>query len=326
MVQYAQKECYDCLGIFSGNQMVRISETRETGSSHRVKDTFDSAKHRVHYREKDLLICRGCRRKRRWKSFLKWAVLIGAAAGLYVYLTGRPHRPAQASDQTNAEALNSAEPDAALPSRNDWVLKEEIDPMSDARIMSASRDIQAERFLVQATVKCVNAKSLIYEFSTFDSGNSGVAMTSPPDTTAMVMMKNGLAPLLTGGSPLITSMIRFQVRADEAKARTGYIFDPKFENTIVIGPRTLGVKSVDLASAATLLVRLPTHGGSETIEVDQRDPNLASVIQACLVDQDASSGSPAAELANSTVPQPSLEDQPIAAPDNGNIMDATNTT
>lgn len=250
------------------------------------------------------------------------AALIGIASFLYSRVHGPAGMSYEASTPQSTYVADGSQIEPVTASA--WIVAETNDPMTDARVVSASRDIQGDRFLVQATVKCVNGKSLIYEFSTFDSDSSGVPMTSAPDATAMVMMKSGLAPFLTGGSPLITSMIRFQVRADDAKARTGYIFDPKIDHRIVIGPRTLGVKSVDLAAAARLLIRLPTQGGDETVVIDQHEANLASVIQSCSAGQSTPNGSADAKIPNSTAIEPVQPDEPTSASNHQaeNVMEA----
>jgi hypothetical protein len=107
----------------------------------------------------------------------------------------------------------------------------------------------------------MNGRELVYELSTFDDDGREVSMTSAPDATALITMQSGLAPLLNGGSCLTTSMIRFEACIDDAKAQSGYLFDPRYSNRVMIGTRTIGVKSTELASADRLLFRLPTRGG-----------------------------------------------------------------
>lgn len=279
MVQYAQKECHDCHGIFPGNEMVRIGEERETGRSYRDKDAYDESQHRIYRHKREVLVCRNCRWRRRRNSLLRWIVAGAAAIGLYSYVTHLPRQAHDAPDQADGTTNTANASDPSVDS--DWKLADTTDPMNDVQTQVASRDIQGQRYTIQTEIKCVGFENILYEFSAFDSDDKGVEMTSPPDATALIMMKNGVAPLINGGSPLITSMIRFAVRADDGTAQVGTVYNPRYANRLIISTRTIGMKPSDLAGALHLLIRLPTKGGEETIDIDQTDSNVASVLQAC---------------------------------------------
>lgn len=97
MARYAQKECYDCHGVFPGNRMVRISEERRSYSVRegRMQSTREGgyvmhggrspARTTTHTSTRELLICRGCLWRRRRNFLLKAILLCGAVGAFAIY-------------------------------------------------------------------------------------------------------------------------------------------------------------------------------------------------------------------------------------------------
>lgn len=172
---------------------------------------------------------------------------------------------------------NKGEPAFALQSDNrspgGWELKEIDDPMTDVHSLAATKIVQGERLLVDTAIRCGDLSHLTYEFATFDKERRGVEMTSMPDANSLKMM--GRRALPTG------PFIRFQARMDDEPAKRGFAAGPDYANVLVVDSETAGVNSADLAVAERLLIRLPTRGGEETIEVDQNDDSILAVLRAC---------------------------------------------
>lgn len=82
-MKYAQKECYDCLGVFPGNEVRRIRFTQYGGESE-TQGNPDST--RVHLRTREAFLCRDCSAKRQRKSLLKWTAIVAAAAAVILYV------------------------------------------------------------------------------------------------------------------------------------------------------------------------------------------------------------------------------------------------
>ncbi|MEO0462872.1 MAG: hypothetical protein AAF127_07060 [Pseudomonadota bacterium] len=74
MVEYAEKECHDCLGVFPANQLKRKILSKQTGSSVRgvdlrvEGDLLNPARKRSYYRDVEIFLCCDCRRNRRIKA------------------------------------------------------------------------------------------------------------------------------------------------------------------------------------------------------------------------------------------------------------------
>lgn len=281
MVQYAQKECYDCLGMFPGNQMVRISETRETGSSYQVEDTFDASKHRIHRREKDLLICRGCLWRRRRKLAIWIGLLLAAISGLILYLynlpppIGKLHMDDVASLEGNGANQNMpvSELSARTGKDDEWKEQRKVDLMSDMETFSVSRHFPGKLTRILGIIGCVRKEKLYYQFKTFDAQGAPVSMLGEPDLAIAVLAKNGLA----GMGPVI----KYAARADDQPAKTGYVLNPKYPHVFTISAGLTGVKASDLGNATIIHVRLPLQTGDETIEIDQTDPAVSRVLTEC---------------------------------------------
>jgi len=198
-----------------------------------------------------------------------WTIGLSIAA-IGVIFVAYPHiAPHGSSRSDDLDGVGNA----ASTSASEWTLGESTDPMTDAHTAMASRDFRGDGYVIQTSIKCIELDTLIYEFNAFDGNENGVPMTSQPDALALRLMSQNLLP--------VGPVIRFLARVDQESAKTGTVFNPKYSNALSIGAKTTGMNSTQMAAAQRLLVRLPLRGGDKTIEIDQSDSNVASVLQEC---------------------------------------------
>lgn len=155
-------------------------------------------------------------------------------------------------------ATGSSQPGAGSP----WTLERTSDKMTDEAIVSAVRRIETAHHLFDVTIACRNGSEITYDFTAFDTEQKPAA-------------------LRRWDRELSDPAIRFQVRIDQQDAVEGYVANPRFTNELLIGSDASGVTASDMANAAKLVVRLLPNGGEETFEIDQTEPNLRSVMEAC---------------------------------------------
>lgn len=124
MVQYAQKECQDCHGLFPGYEMVRITEEELSTSvkKGRVERTQYGSHVSVgigrpevttHITSHDLLICRQCMSRRRWKALARWVFVAVAATAIVLYVSGREdtkHSNVQLEQNISEPEASAADP------------------------------------------------------------------------------------------------------------------------------------------------------------------------------------------------------------------------
>lgn len=136
------------------------------------------------------------------------------------------------------------------------------------------------------------------------TGKKAVEMASRPDAYSLKLMDKGLLP----AGPVI----RFQARLDANPAVMGLAINPRYANVLSIGMKSPGVNSADMASAGRVLIRLPTRGGDETIEIDQTDSEILNVLRSCSAGNKASgmeepTGSIADQGVMTAIPEPLLK-------------------
>lgn len=207
------------------------------------------------------------------------AAIIGIAGFVYPLLFG----PVVASEEPSTAVNSYAPQNTAAASQREtgtegaWMLKKSVDPMSDAESLSASRDYQGQAARIRVSVKCSNHKNLYYFFSAFDPENgSPVSMSSVPNP----VMAAGMFKV-TGGLVLVQSIINYAVRVDGQPSQNGSAINPKRDNQLILGGASTPLSSHELSKGAVLHVRLPIESGSEVVAVDQTDPNIAEILQAC---------------------------------------------
>lgn len=207
------------------------------------------------------------------------AAIIGIAGFVYPLLFGPVVAPEEASNVVNSRAPQNiaASSERETSTVGAWMLKKSVDPMTDAESLSASRDYQGQAARIRVSVKCSNHKNLYYFFSAFDPENgSPVSMSSVPNP----VMAAGMFKV-TGGLVLVQSIINYAVRVDGQPSQNGRAINPKRDNQLILGGASKPLSSHELSKGAVLYVRLPIESGSEVVAVDQTDPNIAEILQAC---------------------------------------------
>ncbi|WP_208646158.1 hypothetical protein, partial [Sphingobium indicum] len=143
-----------------------------------------------------------------------------------------------------------------------WTLERNSDKMTDEAIVSAVRKFETRNHVFDVTIACRNGSEITYDFTAFDT-------------------EQRAATLRRWDRELSDPAIRFQVRVDQQEAAEGYVTNPRYTNELMIGSDTPGITSSDMAKATKLVVRLLPNGGEETLEIDQTDSNVRSVMEAC---------------------------------------------
>lgn len=149
-MKYAQKECYDCLGVFPGNEVRRIRFTQYGGESE-TRGNPDST--RVHLRTREAFLCRSCSAKRQRKNILKWTAILAAATAaiLYVGLGG----------EKSGIAEKESEPVRTMPAKATAkptpVIEAESPSPTPAQI-DAPKAVQNSRFFDLENDSIVDAK------------------------------------------------------------------------------------------------------------------------------------------------------------------------
>jgi hypothetical protein len=155
-------------------------------------------------------------------------------------------------------ATGSSQPGEGSP----WTLERTSDKMTDQAIVSAVRKFETAHHLFDVAIACRNGSEITYDFTAFDTEQKAAALRRwDPELSDVA--------------------IRFQVRIDQQDAVEGYVANPRFTNELLIGAEASGVTVSDMAKATKLVVRLLPNGGEETLEIDQTDPNVRSVMDAC---------------------------------------------
>ncbi|MEP3051804.1 MAG: hypothetical protein ABJP48_03580 [Erythrobacter sp.] len=116
MVEYADRECHDCLGLFPANQLKRKSLSKQTGSSVRGVDLRDEgdllnpARTRTYYQNVEIFLCRDCRSRRRYDVIKKFfgcltALVIAGVLGFAgIVWLGSRSSTSNANQQPNVDA------------------------------------------------------------------------------------------------------------------------------------------------------------------------------------------------------------------------------
>ena len=189
-------------------------------------------------------------------------------------------------------ATGSSQPGAGSP----WNLERTFDKMTDEAIVSAVRKFETGRHVFDVTIACRNGSEITYDFTAFDAEQKA-------------------ATLRRWDRELSDAAIRFQVRIDRQDAVEGYVPNPRFTNELLIGAEASGVTASDMAKAAKLAIRLLPNGGEETLEIDQTDPNVRSVMEACGIGaesaENADAAGPDAAVLSATAYD--LTDKPLLA-------------
>ena len=126
VVEYADRECHDCLGLFPANQLKRTSLSKQTGSSVRgvdlrvEGDLLNPARTRSYYRNVEIFLCRDCRSRRRYNGIKKFfgclfALMIAGALGFAgIVWFGSRSSTSNADQEPNVDTVISNPPNPSV--------------------------------------------------------------------------------------------------------------------------------------------------------------------------------------------------------------------
>lgn len=138
-MDYAQRECADCHGMFSASQMVGVSDKVRSGESvtatpYKGSDgnTYRNTSTTTHYTIERKLICSECKRQRTRAIIRNALMLIVAGAALLAFfgLSGERSRPADVRGSSTTE-FNSTDTTLGGTSDQDFLAHEESMPTSE---------------------------------------------------------------------------------------------------------------------------------------------------------------------------------------------------
>ena len=221
-MKYAQKECYDCLGVFPGNEVRRVRFTQYGGESE-TRGNPDST--RIHLRTREAFLCRSCSAKRKRKSLLKWTAILAAATAVIVYLgvsqSGRSEREQDSSSAVTKVASVEVNPDShsknALPPEASTP-QIAVEPENDVK-KSVFFDFEAETSSdAQCNVK-INGNPIIDGSCTVEARTDRAVIFSDNDGCTIDIIGHGssvkaeltayknICPLLDEGAEPATTML-----------------------------------------------------------------------------------------------------------------------
>lgn len=218
---------------------------------------------------------------------------VGFSIGVYNYSRLKIAEEQSPTLMVKQGTMLDAEAAQAMPvDDEEWSEEQIVDAMTDAIVHSASRHYQGEgrASRIRVTAKCINHQKLFYQIKTFDSQGVPVSMLSEGDAAMAILVQNGI--------PAFGPVIKYAVRIDNQKPQTGYQIRPKYGHVLSIGGSLGSVAPAQMATAAELLLRLPTDGGDETISIDQTAPGIFNVLSDCSAEVRAAAGLDEAPPAN----------------------------
>ncbi|MBD8546060.1 hypothetical protein [Sphingomonas sp. CFBP 8760] len=184
-----------------------------------------------------------------------------------------------------------------------WLFKDEVDAMSDARLLKAAFKVTGQNNDAEIIVTCNPANPIIrYEVSGFDKSGEPSELTN--------RQSNGAALAL------------YQIRADAGKASVG-LSSSRYNNQIVISGQT----GLAAASANTLTLRLEFKNSVETYVIGQYSDNFRAAVQPCLMAGKARRDRLEAERARRTAQaEPQTEHADQTAPAELSDLNPNNTS
>ncbi len=249
-------------------------------------------------------------------AFVKWSLATSLVGALVIgaYMFGRTD-PVAAGGAVPVASGPGTESDeiqqpVSEPAPNSlWAYEVKTDPMSDAEISQASATLEGTQFDVQVAMSCSNAGDIAFTATTFDKQGQPAEMRSKTNSPRFIGAPAGsqssMRPMLAPGS--IT--IDFQVRLDDASARSLIAFNPAYNNQITLQSKPVSFHmgrpnedpAEDLASASRVTLRLFMPSGEETYQWPQNDADFRSIVEPCLVPRRAQRERMAAAEANKVV-------------------------
>lgn len=156
--------------------------------------------------------------------------------------------------------------DKTVGAPSEWRLATETDPMTDEEVISASRQIEADGFLIDAVISCRPATgALSYRFTTFDAAGN------PAEATEKI----------THGTPVPLHEARIRFGDEEPT----YLQDrnPRYSNAFEFASNDPWPAFRDeMAFAERLTVQFQLLNGEPILVIDQSSPPLTTVIEPCI--------------------------------------------
>lgn len=139
-----------------------------------------------------------------------------------------------------------------------WNIKEETDPMTDVKKVTATTVLQGENANLEVLVVCAANGSMAYRLRSFDKDGAPVDIRSS----------------LQGGS--LARIL--QIRVDKEKPYNVWDFAKVFSNQVLITPPD----TARLSKAMKMVIRAPLEHGTEIFTVDQGGEDFRTAVQNCV--------------------------------------------
>lgn len=149
-----------------------------------------------------------------------------------------------------------------------WAFTDETDEMTDEQILSAYREIEADGFIIEATISCrPSSNTLTYSFLTFGSDRE------PRDAK----------PQFSGNN--LNPFHQARIRIDDNAPNFVMSSNPRYSNIFEFSSRNgqFYFKN-EMRTASRILFELALNEGQPTFSLDQTDENVARVVGPCSAD------------------------------------------
>lgn len=168
--------------------------------------------------------------------------------------------------ESSTDVAPDAEGSAPSPGEDaDWRYEEGTDPINDAVFRRASGAVFGNSYRFEVTIECRPPHIYSYQFRAFGEGGRPAAFKS--------RFQMGSAFADAGERVLVT------FRPDAGQAVFGAA-EPRTADQLSIGRFNI-MRAEEVVSANVLTIRLPMTDADETIQIDQTNPTIESVLEAC---------------------------------------------
>ncbi len=193
--------------------------------------------------------------------------LIGLATVIILTSCGSPE---ESSEQSFGQHLQASE----VPSREGriWIQSEETDPFTDALVSRMTASFEGERSYVDVEVGCNAQGAIQYRFTAFDKNDRPLSMSAYPNALERELGSN------------MVKRIDYRVRVDSQPPKRGSHFDPRVDNSFVIGTKPFlgGPTSSEIADGVNITLGVNYRSGDDVFNLDQSEPNFRDWINSCV--------------------------------------------
>lgn len=140
-----------------------------------------------------------------------------------------------------------------------WTAEVATDPLTDERLATATARFSDGPFNVETTVSCRAGSTLRYRFSAFDQNDEGVELK------------------VARFSPHAVPIYVYRYRLDDGEAVEGTNYGTRYANELTLHPDY----TPTAARADRLVISIALTQGEVTLELDQTDASLRSVLDEC---------------------------------------------